>query len=173
MKHETSNKPTDQLSQLGLYNIDGRCSVVRCETLSKYQRNILHPKMYKIARNFSATFPNFLRNFCHKVSTTFGFFERNFLRGLKNETTREVTDRQTDITHAGYNYNLFRVILQQQHNNAPFNEHKYNMYSPCYRGNCQRRELHRVTKRYSIGTVQQPVIELAYISDTSITPQTM
>jgi len=41
--------------------------------------------MWKTARNFSATFPIFLRNFCHIFSATFGFFERNFLWGLINE----------------------------------------------------------------------------------------
>jgi len=47
--------------------------------LPKDQSNILHPKMSQLVRNFSATFQNFLRNFCHKFSATFGFFERNFL----------------------------------------------------------------------------------------------
>ena len=38
--------------------------------------------MCKIALNFNATFPNFLRNICHNFSATFRFFERNFLGGL-------------------------------------------------------------------------------------------
>jgi len=36
----------------------------------KDQSNILHPKMCKIVRNFGATFANFWRNFCHKLSAT-------------------------------------------------------------------------------------------------------
>jgi len=31
---------------------------------------------------------NFLRNFCHKFSATFGFFERNFLGGLFNQSIK-------------------------------------------------------------------------------------
>jgi len=34
--------------------------------------------MSQIACNFSATFPNFLHNFCHKFSATFGYFSATF-----------------------------------------------------------------------------------------------
>jgi len=50
--------------------------------LIKVLTNILHQKICKFARSFGATFPIFLRNFCHIFRATFGFFERNFLGGL-------------------------------------------------------------------------------------------
>jgi len=58
------------------------CSLPKFGKVPKGQINILHPKMSQIARKFS----NFLRNFCHKFSATFGFFECNFLGGLNSET---------------------------------------------------------------------------------------
>jgi len=47
------------------------CSLPKFGKVPKGQSNILHPKMSQIVRNF-----------CHKFSATFGFFERNFLGGL-------------------------------------------------------------------------------------------
>jgi len=52
------------------------------QAASKVLTNILHPKMCKIARNFGATFPNFLRSFCHKFNATFGFLSATFWGGL-------------------------------------------------------------------------------------------
>jgi len=49
--------------------------------------NIVHRKVYKIARNFGATFRNFWCKFCYKFCATFGFFECNFLGGLCIEFT--------------------------------------------------------------------------------------
>jgi len=48
--------------------------VAKFAKVPKDQSNILHPKMSQIGTNF-------LCNFCHNFSTTFGFFECNFLGG--------------------------------------------------------------------------------------------
>jgi len=72
------SKDIQLCSSLGLYDIDGHSFVVRCQNLPKYQCNILHSEVCKIARNFGATFPIFLRNFCHKFSATFDFLSTTF-----------------------------------------------------------------------------------------------
>jgi len=68
------------------------CSLPKFAKVPKGQSNILHPKMSQLAPNFSATFPNFLRNCCHKLSATFEFFERNFLGGTKLSLATATTE---------------------------------------------------------------------------------
>ena len=56
-------KVSNFCTSLSQYNNDGRCCVVRCQNLLKYQRTkvifYIRPKMCKIARNFGATYPIF------------------------------------------------------------------------------------------------------------------